>query len=325
MSYSSGNPNFDMHVKVETALRDAYLKLDPFRFVTKVPVGAGEKFYRAMFATMPSVPKATVDSVVGELDKFSSLPGMYRVPRHRKTITLSEDEYRAIMSGGNYQGYVENVAKALSVAVAKTFFLNNTNIPAGSTSDFPYYGIVDPSTGVGTNSRPVLCGPSTKVTGAWTTATIGANSAAALKARITKYPSFNDGTPLVAVYPNVIEEVMEAQNPGILSPSRIRDEFLSRFGAVVPAGETDEMGTTYAKSVLSGNEETPTDFDLVSYNPKWFIGIFEQSPTAKLDRVVPENGAILTLIHNIGLMPIPMKSPDGYTRKAAMLLAASGT
>jgi hypothetical protein len=323
MSYSSGNPNFDRMVAVENAVLDAYKALDPFKHVAKVPVGAGVQVVHKKFAQMPTIPAATKHSVMSWMEKFSSRPGDYRVPRHRLAIKMDEDEYRSIMAGGEYEGFATNAAKSLAASVAKTFFQNVLDVTA--TSDYPYWGMIDESTANGTFDRPLLPGATTKVTGAWTTASIGANTAAALKGRIITVPEFNDGTPLVMVYPNVIEEVLESQNPGILAMSRIKDEFLTRFGVIEPAGETDEMGTTYAKSLLSGNEELPADFDIVGYNPNWFIGVYEHAPSATLELVGHQQGAILTLIHNIGLMPIPLKRPNGKTYKACQIIKASGS
>jgi len=323
MSYSSGNPNYDRTVAVENAVLDAYMALDPFKHVAKVPAGAGVQVVHKKFAQMPTIPKASKHNIMSWMEKFASRPGNYRVPRHRLDIDMGEDEYRAIMAGGEYEGFATNAAKALAASVAKTFFQNVLDVTA--TSDYPYWGMIDAGSGNGDFDRPIMPGATTKVTGAWTTATIGANTAAALKGRITTIPEFNDGTPLVCIYPNVLEEVLESQNPGILSISRIRDEFLLRFGAVDPAGETDEMGTTYCKSLLSGNEETPTDFDIVGYNPNWFIGVYEQAPSAKLEARLHQQGAILTIQHNIGLMPIPLKRPNGKTYKACQIIAASGT
>lgn len=308
---------------VEQAVLDAYKNEDPFRFFAKVPIGAGEKIVQKKFAQMPMIPQATKDNVIKNLDKFRSQPGVYRVPRHRLDIEMTEDEYRAIMAGGEYQGFASNAAKSLALSVAKTMFLNTLDVTA--TSDYPYWGLTDASTGNGTFDRPLQTGATTKVTGAWTNALIAANTAAALKGRLIKHPEFNDGTPLVCFYPNVIEEVLEAREPSMSVATTIRDVFQAKFGAVVPAGELDEMGTTYAKSILSGNEETPTDFDMVAVNPNWFIGIFEMAPSAKLEPKAHQQGAMLTLQHNIGLMPIPLKRPDGKTYKACQIIAASGT
>lgn len=314
----SVNADFEkMKVEVETGLIDQYELVDPARFFQAVPVGAGKQYIEEFFAKMPQIPQATRDSVAGLIDKFAQEKGTYAVPRHRLTIVMTEDEMRTIMASGKYEKWVKNAAKSLSLGVMKTVFQNQLGSAAGMNL---YYALGDVGTGNGTFDRPLVCGSTTKVTGAWTTALIAANSAAALKGRLITHDQFNDGTGLIMFYPNCVEAVMEGREPSMSVPTDIRDIFTKKFAECVPI-PVDESSL----SIMTGNAETATDFDMIACNPRWFIWLYEQAPSVTLERNPNQTGATLTFIHNAGLMPIPVLEADGKVYKAMQSILASGT
>lgn len=317
----SGNAQFDLKKVIEEGVLDAYARIDPTRFFRAVPAAAGRETIEDYFAVMPRVPKAAVEAGIEWIEAFKIESGEFRLPRHRIDIPIKEDELRRYQSNGNaLQTLIDNAAKSLARSVAQTVFQNVI-----APSHVPYYGLSDVGTGNGTFSRPLVAGSTTKVAGAFTTALIAAGNAGALKGRLIAHEEFNDGTPLVMFYPNVLEAVFEGREPSMTVPTDVRDCFTTKFGAVVAAGEMDEMGTTYAKSILSGNEETTTDFDLVCCNPNWFLWRYEQPPVIEFERKPRQLGAVVSCIHNGGLQPIPLPKVNGKIYKAMMKIADAGS
>jgi hypothetical protein len=315
------NPNYERLIEIEKAVTDAYEIVDPTKYFQAVKISSGEQIIRKKFAQMPTIPKATKESIETIIEKFSSLPGEFRVPRHRLTIEMTEDEYNAIMGGGEYEGFAKNAAKALSLAVTKTMFQNV--LPVVGTGEVLYWGLADVGSGSGTFNRPLDADVTTKVTGAWSTALIAANSAAALKGRIIAHQAFNDGTPLVCFYDAVMETVFEGREPSMSVPTDIREIFTKKFGALVPI--PTEVINGINASLITGVAPSATSFATLAANPNFFVWLYEQPPTAKLEPKPRSTGATLTIIHNGGIQPIPVLEADGVVYKASQAMLLQGT
>jgi hypothetical protein len=84
--------------------------------------------------------------------------------------------------------------------------------------------------------------------------------------------------------------------------------------------DKDDDGT----SLLTGNAETSTNFEMVAINPAWWIEVYDQSPIVRLWQNPQQDKWFLQLEVHAAAVPIPIEDTDGKIYKAMTYIDTCG-
>lgn len=306
----STNPNYEIKKQIDDVVVPKFEYNSVLKYFPSQKIGDGKQVWERKFAVAPRIPLAQnyIEKLVPQA--LQTANGKYNLPRVNLSVSLTEDEYAQRLGAGELPGHMSVLAMTMAKAVDKIAYQGKSY----ASGEVQCYSLTDNGTGNGTNDRPLVTVDGTKK-GSWATATYAGGDFGTLTGGLDPYPEF-DG-PRLLLRPSVSMPAFKQLVPGLYNGEFIEDMAARVFTAMHKVGLDDPPapGAT-ALSLLTGEAETLTAFELFCVNPLCFTWVYDTPPFTNLIHDQIGKRWIYEMEVHGALIPTVLAEDAGKTYKA---------
>lgn len=306
----STNPNYEIQKQIDDVVVPKFEFLSVLRYFPSQKIGDGKRIWQRKFAVAPRIPLAQnkIEKLVPQA--LQTADGKYNLPRVNLSVSLEEDEYAERLAAGELPGHFSVLAQTMSKGVDKIAFQGKSY----GSGEVQAYSFTDNGSGNGTNDRPLVTSDGTKK-GSWGTATYAAGDFGTLLGGLDAYTEF-DG-PRLLLRPAVSMPAFDQLVPGLYNGEFIEELAQRKFTALHKVGLDDPAAAgASALSLLTGEAETLTAFELFCVNPLCFTWVYDTPPFTNLIHDQIGKKWIYEMEVHGALIPTVLAEDAGKTYKA---------